>query len=134
MSGANVIYVDCHAAFLPNSADKGPYWLTYSANVEKYASDQQMIIPVSVKKSQGRIALLDFIKYTTAYFNTYTGRELQKTDAGMAGSIVGRIRTKAEGLPEHEIYYYYRSQFGTVLSLATVKSWLKGKIEKMIGR
>ncbi|MCB6346983.1 glycosyltransferase family 61 protein [Clostridium sp. AF18-27] len=132
MCGANVIYLDCHAAFLPNSADKGPYWLTFNSNMERYANDNQMIIPASVKKSQGRIGLLDFIKYTTAYFNTYSGKELQKIDAGMAGSITGRTRTKAEGLQEHEIYYYYRSQFGFVPSLSYAKLRIKIALHSVV--
>ena len=137
MSGAKVVYIDSHASFLPVSADKGPYWMVINANIKKFAEDFSFRIPSQLMKGSGRISRREWAKYCTMYFNTYSGNELSKTDAGMAGSIMGRSRPSAENMPLHELYYYYRQQFTSICTLRTrilawahtMKQWLKHLIE-----
>lgn len=125
MCGAKVTYVDCHASFFPNSPDKGPYWLVYNQNLEKFAQDHCFNIPPNLSKTKGKVKRSDFIRFSITYFNTYTGLEVKKVDAGMAGEIVGRSRAKAEGVAEHEIYYYYRCRMGDINSLMFLESNIK---------
>lgn len=134
LSGAKVVYIDCHASFFPNSADKGPYWMVFNEHLREFAEDMNFTVPKSVIKTEGHIRLRDLIKYIVVYFNTYTGKELCKTDAGMAGEISGISRPINEGTKPHELYYYYRRQFGEVPSFRIIQQHLKKEIKKLLGK
>lgn len=134
MIGASVIYIDCHMTFLPNSPDKGPYWMKVNDNVKSFAKDRGFVVPKKIEKSGHRVKMLDFVKYCSLWFNIYTGNEPGSVDAGIAGKITGRTRPSIEGTEEHEIYYYYRGQLGNVYDwnqiIEAAKRFVKRKILK----
>lgn len=134
MCGGEITYIDAHASFFPNSADKGPYWLVYNKNLEKFALDNNFDVPQSILRSRGKVRKKDFNKYCTTYFNTYTESELKVNDAGIAGRILGRSRPLSENMEEHEIYYYYRKQFGQInnkeQNIKAIKEFIKKTMKK----
>lgn len=134
MCGGKIIYIDAHASFFPNSADKGPFWIVYNENIEKFALDNRFAIPQSILRSRGKVRKKDFNKYCTTYFNTYNGSELMVKDSGIAGHILGRSRPLAEHIEEHEIYYYYRKQFGQIYNkdqiIKAIKHFIKNMMKK----
>ena len=52
----------------------------------------------------------------------------------MAGEISGISRPSIEGTEPHELYYYYRKQFGEVISLEVIKQHIKKTIKKLLGK
>lgn len=74
----------------------------------------------------------DYVKYSIAYFNTYSGKETVKLDAGMAGCITGYSRPKLEKTEPHEIYYYYRSQVAELNDINELGKRLKKDIKKIL--
>ena len=108
--------------------------MVFNEHLREFAEDMNFTVPKSVSRTEGHIRLYNLIKYIVVYFNTYTGKELCKTDAGMAGEISGISRPSIEGTEPHELYYYYRKQFGEVISLVVIKQHLKKAIKKLLGK